>query len=1111
MKYILPLNGGLNKDINPLYIKTDEGEVVARENCRIHSTVGGRGGVNVSIKGMLEVTANLPAGTNTIIGYVEDKERDSGIFFNKNSNGYDSIYVFNGTTVVNLGVPQNVLGLNTSYPIQADILGDYCVFTDNLNPPRKVKITNTSGVVVANSLSGVDAYDVQLAVRPPYTSPTIEIGSDSTKKVNKLAGKTFQFAYYYVYNDYTYSVLSPYSAIAVSNTMFSTSDNTYIDNSIGNYIVVTYNIGADNVRSVKLLAREGNIGSWFLVDEFEKNGETEFSTKEFSFYNNVARQSVYETEALALYSDVPLLAKSVLSVQNRIALGNVVKGYDKTAVDFNVAVEYETVNVDSTSTPLVVNYGTDSDDVYIGWDIPASVTAGDTFSVNIFSAYLQFIGGGKAFAFKIEYAFSYVVQVGDTQTDVVTAFYNDITSKASQITTDQAYGGTYYGVDYTVYADTSFAGGSVGIVFGQAYSATGGFYEGATDGSYFLDEEGNAFSIDTLPTGVNTYKAGSYYNVGLLLYDEYSRTSGVLGSKRVYVPFNGERAYTDINKKVKLAFTINNDTVPSWVKYYRFAVTESVNFAGVYPFITGNNTDTNIYDIYLDGQNVLAINMPTNMSYEFLKGDYLVLEYDTGSAIETTVKAIIGTRTLIDISGTDTAGFWLIVPKGTEAISDYNGALISIYRPKDEVQDLIYFEDTDTYTVSGTTMQTLSGYIDCGDAWFVERDFSWDGGSDTQVVEDFYINVDFAVRAYNKGRTVVEFDTLGQIRLQDFVWSFNYLDNTKVNGISTFNSLNRKQLDEKDGQIQTMKLVGDVVKVIQDNKETSLYVGKAQISDAEGNIQVVKSNDFIGTVYPSQTDYGSRYPQSVVRNNKDLYYWDGDRGQVIRSSANGQFPISEYGMKSEFLRIKGLLTSTSRVFAYFDVRNSEYVITFTYGTSEETWVFKEGMDRWTMKLDYTNSSGTPPNLYGSIGELSFGFLNNVWKFEQTTSYNSFFGDSKDVLIRGVLNIYPTEEKCLRALKMDSNRACDTNITSPIAVTRTVGQKSVLYAETYRGRDSDYTSAVFKNILQAGGVENLSLIHSGDDMVGKYIQLEFVDDGTTEFQLRTVTATFTVNK
>lgn len=1113
MKIVLPFNGGINKDKNPLYIDAAKGEVISRKNCRVTSTDGSREGINVSIKGMEQLSPMYPLnGTNKVIAQVEDKERDQIVYFLYNSLGNDTIFTVSGTTFTDLGADSSVLGFSSTEVIDADILGDYCVFVSDDNPPRKINVTA--------SLNGKDAFDIQLAVRPPFNKPSTDVASDSTKVVNKLIGKTFQFSYMYIYNDYTYSVVSPYSDIVVSGSVFSSENNTYDNNSIGNFVQVTYSLGNSEVRAVKLLGREGNSGSWFVVDEYEKNGTT--GNRTYNFYNNVARQGLVEQEALALYSDVPRRARTVKAVQNRIGLANVLKGYNKIndageSPSADYSVSYETVTVAGSTTNMANTDGTTSNIYFVEWTVPvhASIAVGDVFTVYIVGVVEELVASVQVVYFEFTYSFSYTVtqadiDTGDAQLAVVNQFTADIVSKEDSIIT------IVYEGDPSEWAIDGSNEGS-GVV---RLSFIGVHLTGRTEASSY----GGNFTKETLPSGVSTFKGGSYYNVGQIFYDDYSRTSGVLNSQRVYIPHAGERAYADAFKRARIAFSLPSATqgVPSWAKYYRFAITESVNFAGVYPFVVGNDDALNIVNTFLDGKDVLAINMPTNLQYEFAKGDYLQIEVDGGAAITNTItKNIIGTRTLIDISGTDTAGFWLIVPKGSETLSTYDGNLAYIYRQKNEVSDLIYFEDSNTYTITNQIMQTLTGFVGGEDAWYVQRKFEWDDGasgvtSDTVIVEDFYINVDDAIRAYSKGRVVVEFDTLGEIRLQDFVWSFNYLDNTKINHISTFNSENRKQLDEKDGQIQRMELAGYVLKAIQDNKETSIYIGVNETTDANGNITAVKTNDFIGTVRPSDYDYGSRYPLSVVKYNRNVYYWDGDRGEIIRSSPNGQFPISSYGMRSEFLRIKraidAVAASTVKVFAYYDVRNEEYTITFDVNGSVETWSFKENADVWNVEWDFKNSSGVAPDLYGNIGEQVYAFgFNKVWRLERTSSYNTFFGSFKQPSIVSVLNIYPNEEKCLRALETDSNRALNTIITSPVTNTRTVGQKSVLYPGTYRNREGSFTSEVFKNILQIGGAENLALIHTGVDMVGKNLQIEFNDDAATEMQLRLVTARFTVNK
>jgi hypothetical protein len=95
------------------------------------------------------------------------------------------------------------------------------------------------------------------------------------------------------------------------------------------------------------------------------------------------------------------------------------------------------------------------------------------------------------------------------------------------------------------------------------------------------------------------------------------------------------------------------------------------------------------------------------------------------------------------------------------------------------------------------------------------------------------------------------------------------------------------------------------------------------------------------------------------------------------------------------------------------------------------------------------------------------------------------------------------EKRLKAIEISSNKALDVNFYSPVTNTFLYGQKSKLYAESFRKRLGSWISAVYKNILTATG-ENVSLLHSGADMVGKYIEVELVSDSYDEIVIELTT-------
>lgn len=241
-----------------------------------------------------------------------------------------------------------------------------------------------------------------------------------------------------------------------------------------------------------------------------------------------------------------------------------------------------------------------------------------------------------------------------------------------------------------------------------------------------------------------------------------------------------------------------------------------------------------------------------------------------------------------------------------------------------------------------------------------------------------------------------------------------------------------------------------------------------------------------------------------------MFYWDGDQGIVVQSSPNGQHEVSKYGMKSEFLRLKDL--DASRVLAYYDKKNGEYVITFNKTGAVESWAYRDEANAWVMQIDLTDGSGRAAEEYGRIGTQCYAFLNEkVYSMETNVVHSVFFGDLKTLSVRGVLNTNPREQKVLKAIEMSSTQGLDTVIETPVTNTNIVGQKSIPYAETYRERTGRYTSAVFKNILGAGGVEDISILHSGNDIAGEYIEIEFSNMNTSEIQLRLVTLGISINK
>jgi len=137
--------GGLNTDADDKTLP--KGDYPWALN--IKQTELGQSGTIVNVKGNVKVSITLPAGSNEVIGFCEDKEDLAGIYFVYNSNSNHCILRYNSSddTIDKILWQESVLGFSLSYRINnPGIVGSdenkLLFWTDGSNPPRKLNITS---------------------------------------------------------------------------------------------------------------------------------------------------------------------------------------------------------------------------------------------------------------------------------------------------------------------------------------------------------------------------------------------------------------------------------------------------------------------------------------------------------------------------------------------------------------------------------------------------------------------------------------------------------------------------------------------------------------------------------------------------------------------------------------------------------------------------------------------------------------------------------------------------------------------------------------------------------------------------------------------------------
>jgi len=195
-----------------------------------------------------------------------------------------------------------------------------------------------------------------------------------------------------------------------------------------------------------------------------------------------------------------------------------------------------------------------------------------------------------------------------------------------------------------------------------------------------------------------------------------------------------------------------------------------------------------------------------------------------------------------------------------------------------------------------------------------------------------------------------------------------------VNGLSTFDVFDRKEISYTYGKIKGLEELGNSLVILCEEKILSTFVGATEYTDASGNTNVVKSNNVLGYVRPHAESYGTFFKESIVNTGKYIYFCDILDGSIIRKAVNGLFPISgisthpngvvNYKMKSYFKElmdnIVGSLHNDSantslqngKCYMGYDPYHNHLYVTFFDKIDTNNCVsliFDESINRWVTK------------------------------------------------------------------------------------------------------------------------------------------------------------------
>ena len=382
------IKGRMNKSVDERLLPP--GEYVDAMNVRLGATETTEIGAVENTRGNTQLTTLEYNGTNlsseaTCIGAYEDGALETVYWFVHDplfggvKLSLDLIVSYNtNTNALRYHVITfNTLNFDPQYLVTGvEKIEDLLFFSDGINPPRKINVTQNYPFPTGTTDQTVDL-DLNVIVQPPgfetssatYTplgSPTLELvnlpGSE-----NYIEERFLSFAYRYRYKNNEYSATSLFSnpAFKPGNFRFSVKnyDNDGMLNRF-NAVNIGFGTGDSRVLEIDLLFKDSSTNSIYVIERFNKaeSGWADNDIQSFLFTNSKIYSVLGADELLRLYDNVPKKAQALTIMGNRLIYGNYTDGYDITnaagqviPMDYTTELVSKPINTEELEAPQLVN------------------------------------------------------------------------------------------------------------------------------------------------------------------------------------------------------------------------------------------------------------------------------------------------------------------------------------------------------------------------------------------------------------------------------------------------------------------------------------------------------------------------------------------------------------------------------------------------------------------------------------------------------------------------------------------------------------------------------------------------------------------------------------
>lgn len=1073
-------NEGLNSDVDPKLFS--DKEMLNLMNGRFGITKQGRSGRIQNVPGHSLVSQSVypPYGSQQTLGSAVDIKRGRILYVNYNSFDDHGIYAYDlasGNTYAVLYDTQVTggLGLSKSYRINRNmkVIGDLLYWTDNFNRQRKVNIERGIRTNHASYVTDEQPYSwpmtqdvISLLKRPPLYPVVIQKVTQSSPVLenNFIKNEAFEFLARYYYKDGETSVMSVYSELANYNA--STDEYNAIDIVFQNLEYID-----QDVQRVDLIVRYGNTNKFFVIKTWDKaitdeaqeianhNNGTELLN--YRFYNDKIGEAIdYDGYGYKPFDSVPRYSETLEIATNRLFLGNNIIGYDTPTVIPNLTAEFVEDGDGATVTAnwIAVTYNGGAN-VHYFLDMQ---TTGDPLVDGIYDYPPQ------TTPLPSTVAFASMVFVGYGPAD----FINYLLANYP----------TFSAIDWSV-AVTEITGLS-------------------------------PISLQ----GAGCFKTDAAYQIGLQFFDFGDRKCGVVTSDD-FIYTTADREYGTVTFITQLNWALSNtnaaNEIPEWAVSYAPVITKCLrtrfflqskaknltyvtkNAAGEYVF------NTSVYSANLNGVGVdITLLNGYGMGYVFSEGD--LIKIYKGSDVYT-----------LSIIAQD--GNWLVCELqnvgaiGTTA-SPYLTSLFEIYTPFQPSTNEPFFEVGQKYPVTNAgeanrEYSVTSGTFS-GDVTLLERS----DGSNNYFTENMSPNDKYYLNWYTDAGRVNFLDFIGETEEPNTIaFSNKYIIGSRVNGLSSFDPLNEKDIPLECGELKKLQLtsksqdeIGVTMLGICEKQTVSMYLGEVQQYGSNKETTLTVSDSVIGTINVLKKTRGIVDSSSVIEYDGLVNFIDMNNGKVVQYSNNGLDDVSDYKMQRFFkVYCDGYLNTNNNNLdningfhhtpSCFDPFHREFIISLPgliYSNYADVLPSYSGV-----VPDYASSITDRFDIADNLAKtMAFKFEENVWggdfepvcewydylynrtfafkngylyeMYTDTANYNNFFGTEYPLRICFTGNLNPSLLKDLFNIAIESNVAPNYTVAMTDYPNQQItdltdddytDQEGVFYAAFYRDRESPNVS------------------------------------------------------